>query len=153
MTCSIMNCLYYENSYVWLCCAEFTMMFYNIYLLGSQIHLYLRTLKLYWDSSSHLIWVIIFQIMEILDQNPSKLSIWLVITQWLMSKVQSRFVFLLTDLQTLFLKLCFIMFCDWFRIEIPFDNQAGHPWFSILTRTGVFNGNDNHADFPADLVS
>ena len=35
----------------------------------------------------------------------------------------------------------------------PFDSQAGHPWFSILTRTGVFRGKDNHAEFPADLVS
>lgn len=31
-------------------------------------------------------------------------------------------------------------------------SQAGHPWFSILTRTGVFKGEDNHAEFPADLV-
>lgn len=31
--------------------------------------------------------------------------------------------------------------------------QAGHPWFSILTRTGVFKGKENDADFPADLVS
>lgn len=30
--------------------------------------------------------------------------------------------------------------------------QAGHPWFSILTRTGVFKGKENDADFPADLV-
>ncbi|KAM0999642.1 hypothetical protein ACFX15_006136 [Malus domestica] len=30
--------------------------------------------------------------------------------------------------------------------------QAGHPWFSILTRTGVFKGKENHAEFPADLV-
>ncbi|KAL5800156.1 hypothetical protein ACOSQ4_033040 [Xanthoceras sorbifolium] len=30
--------------------------------------------------------------------------------------------------------------------------QAGHPWFSILTRTGVFKGADNHLEFPADLV-
>ncbi|XP_075084993.1 mitochondrial hydrolase YKR070W-like [Nicotiana tabacum] len=26
-------------------------------------------------------------------------------------------------------------------------------WFSILTRTGVFNERGNHAEFPADLVS
>lgn len=31
--------------------------------------------------------------------------------------------------------------------------QAGHPWFSILTRTGVFKGKYNHTKFPADLVS
>ncbi|PRQ32410.1 putative HAD-like domain-containing protein [Rosa chinensis] len=29
---------------------------------------------------------------------------------------------------------------------------AGHPWFSILTRTGVFKGKENHDEFPADLV-
>lgn len=34
-----------------------------------------------------------------------------------------------------------------------FKSQAGHPWFSILTRTGVFRGKENHAVFPADLVS
>ncbi|KAH7537345.1 hypothetical protein FEM48_Zijuj03G0082700 [Ziziphus jujuba var. spinosa] len=37
-------------------------------------------------------------------------------------------------------------------VDVKGAKQAGHPWFSILTRTGVFNGNDNHADFPADLV-
>lgn len=30
--------------------------------------------------------------------------------------------------------------------------KAGHPWFSILTRTGVFRGKDNHTQYPADLV-
>ncbi|KAL3750873.1 hypothetical protein ACJRO7_011801 [Eucalyptus globulus] len=30
--------------------------------------------------------------------------------------------------------------------------QAGDPWFSILTRTGVFKGKDNHSEFPANLV-
>lgn len=30
--------------------------------------------------------------------------------------------------------------------------QTGHPWFSILTRTGVFKGKENHDKFPADLV-
>jgi hypothetical protein len=30
--------------------------------------------------------------------------------------------------------------------------QTGHPWFSILTRTGVFKGKENHEKFPADLV-
>ncbi|EXB88483.1 hypothetical protein L484_017235 [Morus notabilis] len=30
--------------------------------------------------------------------------------------------------------------------------QVGPPWFSILTRTGVFKGKDNHSEFPADLV-
>ena len=30
--------------------------------------------------------------------------------------------------------------------------QAGWPWFSILTRTGVFKGEENHSKFPADLV-
>ncbi|OIT39369.1 hypothetical protein A4A49_03621 [Nicotiana attenuata] len=32
------------------------------------------------------------------------------------------------------------------------EYQAGHPWFSILTRTGVFKERGNHAEFPADLV-
>lgn len=31
--------------------------------------------------------------------------------------------------------------------------QTGHPWFSILTRTGVFKGKENHDKFSADLVS
>jgi len=30
--------------------------------------------------------------------------------------------------------------------------QTGHPWFSILTRTGVFKGKENHDKFSADLV-
>lgn len=37
-------------------------------------------------------------------------------------------------------------------VDIKGAQQAGHPWFSILTRTGVFQGEDNHAEFPADLV-
>ncbi|KAL2899326.1 hypothetical protein RDABS01_024408 [Bienertia sinuspersici] len=30
--------------------------------------------------------------------------------------------------------------------------QAGSPWFSILTRTGVFRGRGNDPEFPADMV-
>ncbi|KAL5569209.1 hypothetical protein UlMin_025784 [Ulmus minor] len=37
-------------------------------------------------------------------------------------------------------------------VDIKGAKQAGSPWFSILTRTGVFKGKDNHAEFPADLV-
>ncbi|XP_050209567.1 uncharacterized protein YKR070W-like [Mercurialis annua] len=37
-------------------------------------------------------------------------------------------------------------------VDIKGAQQAGHPWFSILTRTGVFRGEHNHAEFPADLV-
>ncbi|OMO81061.1 HAD-superfamily hydrolase, subfamily IIA, CECR5 [Corchorus olitorius] len=37
-------------------------------------------------------------------------------------------------------------------VDIKGAQQTGHPWFSILTRTGVFRGNDNDAEFPADLV-
>ncbi|PON62379.1 HAD-superfamily hydrolase, subfamily IIA, CECR [Parasponia andersonii] len=37
-------------------------------------------------------------------------------------------------------------------VDIYGARQAGHPWFSILTRTGVFKGKDNHPMFPADLV-
>ncbi|XP_040993206.1 uncharacterized protein YKR070W isoform X1 [Juglans microcarpa x Juglans regia] len=37
-------------------------------------------------------------------------------------------------------------------VDIKGAKQAGHPWFSILTRTGVFKGKENDADFPADLV-
>ncbi|KAB2606785.1 hypothetical protein D8674_006502 [Pyrus ussuriensis x Pyrus communis] len=37
-------------------------------------------------------------------------------------------------------------------VDINGARQAGHPWFSILTRTGVFKGKENHAEFPADLV-
>ncbi|KAK0592790.1 hypothetical protein LWI29_025459 [Acer saccharum] len=37
-------------------------------------------------------------------------------------------------------------------VDIKGARQAGHPWFSILTRTGVFKGADNHPEFPADLV-
>ncbi|KAK9126857.1 hypothetical protein Scep_015703 [Stephania cephalantha] len=37
-------------------------------------------------------------------------------------------------------------------VDIKGAKQAGRPWFSILTRTGVFKGKSNHAEFPADLV-
>lgn len=37
-------------------------------------------------------------------------------------------------------------------VDIKGAQQAGHPWFSILTRTGVFKGEDNDTNFPADLV-
>ncbi|KAK3009552.1 hypothetical protein RJ639_013782, partial [Escallonia herrerae] len=36
-------------------------------------------------------------------------------------------------------------------VDIKGARQAGNPWFSILTRTGVFKGNENHAKHPADL--
>ncbi|XP_057731774.1 uncharacterized protein YKR070W [Arachis stenosperma] len=37
-------------------------------------------------------------------------------------------------------------------VDIRGARQTGHPWFSILTRTGVFKGKENHHKFPADLV-
>ncbi|KAD2804991.1 hypothetical protein E3N88_38368 [Mikania micrantha] len=37
-------------------------------------------------------------------------------------------------------------------VDIKGARQAGHPWFSILTRTGVFRGKENHTDYPADQV-
>ncbi|XP_031486433.1 uncharacterized CDP-alcohol phosphatidyltransferase class-I family protein C22A12.08c isoform X2 [Nymphaea colorata] len=37
-------------------------------------------------------------------------------------------------------------------VDISGARQAGHPWFSILTRTGVFKGKENDPQFPADLV-
>ncbi|CAK9169568.1 unnamed protein product [Ilex paraguariensis] len=37
-------------------------------------------------------------------------------------------------------------------IDIEGARQAGHPWFSILTMTGVFKGKKNHDEFPADVV-
>ncbi|XP_058206876.1 uncharacterized protein YKR070W [Rhododendron vialii] len=37
-------------------------------------------------------------------------------------------------------------------VDIKGAQQAGHPWFSILTRTGVFKGKENHDEYPADLV-
>ncbi|KAK3034428.1 hypothetical protein RJ639_034665 [Escallonia herrerae] len=37
-------------------------------------------------------------------------------------------------------------------VDIKGARQAGPPWFSILTRTGVFRGKENHAEFPADLI-
>ncbi|OWM67956.1 uncharacterized protein YKR070W [Punica granatum] len=38
------------------------------------------------------------------------------------------------------------------KVDIRGARQAGVPWFSILTRTGVFKGKENHEEFPADLV-
>ncbi|XP_051113546.1 uncharacterized protein YKR070W-like [Andrographis paniculata] len=37
-------------------------------------------------------------------------------------------------------------------VDIKGARQAGHPWFSILTRSGVFKGNENDPSNPADLV-
>lgn len=37
-------------------------------------------------------------------------------------------------------------------VDIKGAKQAGHPWFSILTRTGVYREKENHPEFPADLV-
>ncbi|XP_071732870.1 mitochondrial hydrolase YKR070W-like [Rutidosis leptorrhynchoides] len=37
-------------------------------------------------------------------------------------------------------------------VDIKGARQAGPPWFSILTRTGVFRGKLNHTDYPADHV-
>ncbi|KVI04957.1 HAD-like domain-containing protein [Cynara cardunculus var. scolymus] len=37
-------------------------------------------------------------------------------------------------------------------VDVKGARQAGHPWFSILTRTGVFRGKENHTDYPADHV-
>ncbi|XP_020535559.1 uncharacterized protein YKR070W [Jatropha curcas] len=37
-------------------------------------------------------------------------------------------------------------------VDIKGARQAGNPWFSILTRSGVFRGQHNHEEFPADLV-
>ncbi|MED6182543.1 hypothetical protein PIB30_029295 [Stylosanthes scabra] len=37
-------------------------------------------------------------------------------------------------------------------VDMRGARQTGHPWFSILTRTGVFKGKENHHEFPADLV-
>ncbi|KAL9230520.1 hypothetical protein vseg_005859 [Gypsophila vaccaria] len=37
-------------------------------------------------------------------------------------------------------------------VDIKGARQAGHPWISILTRTGVFRGTGNDSEHPADLV-
>ncbi|KAK9741485.1 hypothetical protein RND81_03G109500 [Saponaria officinalis] len=37
-------------------------------------------------------------------------------------------------------------------VDIKGARQAGHPWISVLTRTGVFRGTGNDAEHPADLV-
>ncbi|KAM0948178.1 putative HAD-superfamily hydrolase, subfamily IIA, HAD superfamily [Dioscorea sansibarensis] len=37
-------------------------------------------------------------------------------------------------------------------VDIKGAREAGHPWFSILSRTGVFKGQENHPEHPADLV-
>ncbi|XBI70952.1 hypothetical protein VPH35_065306 [Triticum aestivum] len=38
------------------------------------------------------------------------------------------------------------------KVDINGVLKAGPPWSSVLTRTGVFRGNDNDPKFPADLV-
>ncbi|CAO2824824.1 unnamed protein product [Amaranthus hypochondriacus] len=37
-------------------------------------------------------------------------------------------------------------------VDIKGAKEAGLPWFSILTRTGVFRGKENDDEFPADKV-
>jgi len=38
------------------------------------------------------------------------------------------------------------------KVDINGASKAGHPWSSVLTRTGVFRGKDNDPQFPADVV-
>ncbi|XP_066395094.1 mitochondrial hydrolase YKR070W-like isoform X3 [Miscanthus floridulus] len=38
------------------------------------------------------------------------------------------------------------------KVDINGAMKAGHPWSSVLTRTGVFRGKDNDPQFPADAV-
>ncbi|KAI4368797.1 hypothetical protein MLD38_017311 [Melastoma candidum] len=38
------------------------------------------------------------------------------------------------------------------KVDIRGAREAGAPWFSILTRTGVFKERGNCAEFPADMV-
>lgn len=45
---------------------------------------------------------------------------------------------------------CSLLTFSWWCLM--FLSQAGPPWLSILTRTGVFRGEGNHFKFPADLV-
>ncbi|KAG0498909.1 hypothetical protein HPP92_003600 [Vanilla planifolia] len=37
-------------------------------------------------------------------------------------------------------------------VDIKGAMKAGRPWFSVLTRTGVFKGEGNHQEYPADMV-
>ncbi|KAL8052181.1 hypothetical protein ABFX02_06G196200 [Erythranthe guttata] len=37
-------------------------------------------------------------------------------------------------------------------VDVKGSQQAGYPWFSILTRTGVFRQRENHSQYPADMV-
>ncbi|KNA20312.1 hypothetical protein SOVF_053570 [Spinacia oleracea] len=37
-------------------------------------------------------------------------------------------------------------------VDIKGAQEAGRPWFSILTRTGVFRGKENDQEYPADMV-
>ncbi|XP_021739685.1 uncharacterized protein YKR070W-like isoform X2 [Chenopodium quinoa] len=37
-------------------------------------------------------------------------------------------------------------------VDIKGARQAGDPWISVLTRTGMFHGKGNHQEYPADLV-
>ncbi|KAI3459018.1 hypothetical protein Pfo_015681 [Paulownia fortunei] len=37
-------------------------------------------------------------------------------------------------------------------VDVKGAQQAGYPWFSILTRTGVFRHRENHTQYPADMV-
>lgn len=119
-----------------------------MYLSGSPIRLYSRTLKLCWQSFDHLNMMIILQIVDAPIHMVLEPYIWLGTTLWLMSKVLNRYaVFPYGE------KLLLPLVLDVFNKSPHLTNQAGHPWFSILTRTGVFKGKDNHKEFPADMVS
>ncbi|KZV36955.1 hydrolase family protein [Dorcoceras hygrometricum] len=37
-------------------------------------------------------------------------------------------------------------------VDVKGADKAGHPWVSILTRTGVFRQKENHTLHPADVV-
>lgn len=125
-----------------------------MYLLGNQIHLYSRMLKLYWASFSYVVMNLISRNVVALNYLLWKLFIWLVIILQLTSKVHIRWAV------PICCKLVTLAFgwLRWFFKQINgsiilFCFQAGNPWFSILTRTGVFRGESNHAEFPADLAS
>lgn len=75
--------------------------------------------------------------MEMQDHILSEPFIWSVTIPWLMSKVQNRLLWLSIPIDCVLAYRCWPFkqsFILAYYGMLPFNLQAGHPWFSILTR-------------------
>lgn len=136
--------IYFPDSFfTWLSldmCAESMITLWSTHLLGNQIHSCSRTQKMFSKRSLHP--------TQTKEATTSRRYTWSETTLKLTSEGHDRFCALSLRVEMVINTFHYSLFEDlnhWMW-------QAGSPWFSILTRTGVFKGKDNHPEFPADLV-